>query len=389
MTVDTADTSGSFGLPAVTVGGFLAGGDPTVAPAPDVAGVFGPNALAIDASGNVWVAGTTNPGNNIPPNMAEISPGRTLLQGSLPIGFDGISIRGAAAMTIDGTGNLWISGNDPYYQEFSSSGTPESPAYNGIVDPSAPIPYSGGAPFGLLGSLTQLVFDSNGELWAPSNDIFGGALYLINTADGSIPYSPYLPFLIDPVVGTVGATGVYSPIAADGVGNIYACVQLDGQTLDVMNGTTTPIPHPLSTGRGCGGQMVVDGLGNIFVISGGTTPGIIDEFTVAGGNFKQITPAGGYTGTSTGEGLTINPDPTNEPPIQTWDSVNQNPGSKPASGIAAAAVDGSGNLWVLNPSTGAAAGSAGNVLVEYIGIAAPVVTPTSLALQFGELGVRP
>ncbi len=89
----------------------------------------------------------------------------------------------------------------------------------------------------------------------------------------------------------------------------------------------------------------------------------------------------GYTGTSSGEAPTINPDPSAPAPYSGEFA--------PIGGIAGAAIDGSGNLWVLNVNTGASSTSAGNVLVEFVGIAAPVVTPTSLALQFGQVGVRP
>jgi hypothetical protein len=43
------------------------------------------------------------------------------------------------------------------------------------------------------------------------------------------------------------------------------------------------------------------------------------------------------------------------------------------------AIDGSGNVWML----------AQNGVVEYVGAAAPVVTPTSLAVKNNALGARP
>jgi hypothetical protein len=130
--------------------------------------------------------------------------------------------------------------------------------------------------------------------------------------------------------------------------------------------------------------MVMDGVGHIFAITGsditGTTitPGIIDEFVVGSSGITLISPkTTGYTGWSSGESPTINADPNPHlAPLFFFPTI---PG---------AAIDGSGNLWVLNTDTGTPA-SPGNVLVEFIGIAAPVVTPTSTALLNGQVGVRP
>ncbi len=128
--------------------------------------------------------------------------------------------------------------------------------------------------------------------------------------------------------------------------------------------------------------MVMDGAGHIFAISGSTVPGIIDEFAVSGTSVNQVFPASGYTGWSSGESPTINPD-ASVPSIypSSASAISSN-------GVMAAAIDGSGNLWVLNIDTGTMS-SPGNVLVEYIGIAAPVVTPNSLALKYDQVAVRP
>ncbi len=93
-----------------------------------------------------------------------------------------------------------------------------------------------------------------------------------------------------------------------------------------------------------------------------------------------ISPAGGYTGTSSAEPTTITIDGN----LSAFLDFNPTTG----------AIDGSGNLWLINIDTsnsGGPSGSAatGNVLVEFVGLAAPVVTPTSLALQNGQLGTRP
>jgi hypothetical protein len=188
-------------------------------------------------------------------------------------------------------------------------------------------------------------------------------VYQINTSDGSIAANLF----------PSGAYFALTPVA-DGSGNLYVCGDPSGQKLDVFNGGAEVSTPSITTGRGCGSQLVLDGQGHLFAVlnSAGVYPvgANIDEFKTDG---TLISPAtNGYTGTSSGEPLTLNPDPNvfGPPP-----------------GIGAA-IDGSGNLWVLNNDTNGAT-SPGNVLVEFVGLAAPVVTPTSAALTNGQLGVRP
>ncbi len=83
--------------------------------------------------------------------------------------------------------------------------------------------------------------------------------------------------------------------------------------------------------------MVLDGAGHIFTVTGGTSPGIIDEFTTTG---APISPTSGYSGTSPGESPTVNPDPNAPIPAADPNSFIS------TAGVAAAAIDGSGNLWV-------------------------------------------
>jgi hypothetical protein len=126
--------------------------------------------------------------------------------------------------------------------------------------------------------------------------------------------------------------------------------------------------------------MVLDGLGRIFAITSLTAPGVIDEFTTTG---ALLSPAAGYTGTggtdsnSAAEPPTLNPDSTFLNPSTGAPEFDQ-----PT--VAGAGIDASGNLWLVNTDTGngnsTPAGPNGNVLVEFVGIAAPVVTPTSAQL---------
>src|SRR5258705_345084 len=93
--------------------------------------------------------------------------------------------------------------------------------------------------------------------------------------------------------------------------------------------------------------MGMDGAGHIFTVTGGTSSGILDEFSITSSGITPVSPAAtGYTGTSSGESPTINPDPN--APIVVQSNI---PGVSTA-GVMGAAIDGSGNLWVLNINTG-------------------------------------
>jgi hypothetical protein len=100
---------------------------------------------------------------------------------------------------------------------------------------------------------------------------------------------------------------------------------------------------------------------------------MLDEIDSSG---NQITPNSGFTGTSPEErsatGLAV---------------FNQSVGL----GVGGMAIDGSGNLWFLNGWAGTASGAIppANALVEFIGLAAPTVTPTAVATQNGAQGTKP
>jgi hypothetical protein len=314
--------------------------------------ITSPTSLAFDPSGNIW-AGVGSSGGAL--GLAEISPSFSVLQGGLPTASSALSV------AVDGAGNVWVGENGVKVDKYDNTGN--------RLSPTAGWPTG----FSAIGQVqnTTLAFDSQAHLWAESNDGLGD-LNELDTTNGNILFDPYY-----------NPGGILSPVAADSTGHLYGCGSLSGKSkLDVQSGASMSTTNtlPLTTGRGCGGQMAIDGLGNIFAITGGTSAGLIDEFTTAG---VLISPsAKGYTGTSSGEAPTINPNPLDTPKPTYSGGVAGN-------GVAGAALDGSGNLWVLNADTGKNAATTANVLVEYVGIGAPVVTPPALGLANQTLGKRP
>ncbi len=335
------------------------------------AGTQASHAIAIDPSGNAWVLGGGlngigggQTGTPLGGALSEVSADLS----SLKIPYINMGNIAASSVAIDGSGNVWALGDLLY--EFNNDGS-QKLSNSGL---------EGANGFGYF-ETQSLIFDSQqSALWA--SDPFTLTLYQIDPATGNntVDYNPNLDGF------------GYTPLVADSMGNVYGCEENSGQELDVFNVSVTSIPTPnhpsIPTGRGCGNQMVMDGLGHIFTLTGNTstppTQGVVDEFTVGSSGITMISPAAGYTGTGTaGEPPVINPDP-NGPALP-------NPASTSAAStnsVMGAAIDGSGNLWILNEDTGTTS-SLGNVLVEFVGLAAPVVTPTSAALNFLQVGVRP
>gem|GEM_PF-5394078 len=334
-------TLGTGTTPVVTFGGYN----------PEPSNGVGLNTIAIDQSGTVWLGDTEFYLLNVSPSLS-----------AAPTPINAALAEKANSIALDNNGNVWAGSG--LLSEFQSNGTAILSGVHGYPP--------GGVTTPSYVNLTGLVFDSSVGLWgADSNSANGGYdVYQIDTSSGVIAYDAFPP-------PAVGGKGNPLTLVADGARNIYGCADATGQSLNVFNSSGTAVStYPITTTRGCGSQLVLDGQGHIFSLqslSAFQTLVTIDEFTTTG---VLLSSANGYTGSSAGEPITLNP-------AADTDYVHGT----------SEAVDGSGNLWVLNSETNGFDANfnlqSGNVLVEYVGIAAPVVTPTSVALVNGQLGARP
>jgi hypothetical protein len=324
--------------------------------------------LAVDPSGNIWTnnGASLGSGSEQDDYLLEISTSPTLSLSNSYFFNSGAP----ASLAIDGNGNAWYLSTVPNLQEVLANGIA-----GGVT---------GGTIRTINGGAQHLTLDSNGGIWVagPNASFSGTDVVQISPSDGSVIYDAF----------STSSSGGSAPttLAADGTGNIYGC-DPTGLNLDVFNAQAKTAPsnllvnsYQISTQRSCGSQLVLDGQGHLFAVldSGNGAPlnyklnANIDEYTTGG---VLISPsANGYTGSSSAEGPTLSFD-TNY--------------SFATPGVSAA-IDGSGNLWVLNTdvygtNSSFTATIPGNALVEYIGIGAPVVTPTSSALFYGSLGARP
>jgi hypothetical protein len=352
--VTTYDSSSS----TMTYGGFIP--DPAVTASNSNAGSNpGLDTIAIDQTGNLWVA--TGSANGYLFEVANTANPSVLIG---PVNNGAGSGSSVASLAIDSTGDIW-EGTDSSIYEFSNTGTNMSLNNN-------------------IQQQGDLLFDSNLNLWTYTvKDPGIGSnpdVDQVSTSDGSTVFGAFTA-----ASPATNAYGVLVSLVADGAGNVYGCAD-SSRNLDQFQGATSTAPGSwvnsanapaIASGRACGDQLVMDGQSHLFAVSNNSNQAV-DEFTTAG---ALISPAStGYTGTSSTEPVTLN---------------SNFYGVGFSSGNVIAAMDGSGNLWVIIQTTASFGnavnpnGANSNALVEYVGIGAPVLTPTSLAVAYGELGVRP
>ena len=320
-------------------------------------GMNQPAGLAIDAAGDVWAA------NSNANTLTELSPLGVPVNAS---GFTGGGLNKPFSVAIDRQGNVWTantSGNS--ISKFSGAGAPLSPATG----------FTGGAlyyPFGMA-------IDAAGSVWV-------GNLY-----DKTTSYLSHFDATGTPIATAGIADGVIGEIGdlqLDGAGNLWA-TGFDSGSLIRISTTSAPVPTVYSTGVLTKVQgEAIDSAGKVWVSGAGT--GTFGEFSstgqdlgtnVVGGGLKQNrflaidgaghiwTPSyapGGVVSEFTNGGLPVAPNGFAVAPTST--------------GFWAAAIDGSGNVWVSTQDAN---------LLELVGAAAPVVTPMVEAAVSNRLGVRP
>ena len=303
-------------------------------------GLSEPPGVAIDAAGDVWIT------NNKVASITELSPVGAPVSMSEP--FTGGGLDEPTAIAIDISGNVWVT-NDETMSEFNSSGM----AINGS-------PISGGDinfPFGVA-------IDTSQDAWVtnPGNDsitvLSSGGTILDNYTTGGLNGDTGIAIdvsgnawvandYVDSVseFSSSGAASTNSPISAGGLdepaltaidasGNVWATNSGDNSITELSSSGMAVGTSPF-TGGGLNVPIgvAIDGNGNVWVGNFGSTT--ISEFNSGG---TAITGSAGFKG-----GGVDQPD-----------------------GIA---IDGSGNLWVANTASNA------NSVTEFVGIAAPVVTP--------------
>lgn len=115
-------------------------------------GLSQPQDIAIDANTNVWLA---NYGNS---SLSKFNPSSTTWDSPSSTGYTGGGLDFPYYLAIDGVGNLWIPNSDnASISEFNSSGLPISGSGG----------YTGG---GLLNAPSDLAIDGSGDVWVPNSN---------------------------------------------------------------------------------------------------------------------------------------------------------------------------------------------------------------------------
>jgi hypothetical protein len=246
---------------------------------------------------------------------------------------------GGTDVALDEQGDLWVA-NGTGVSEFNDLGVTLSPA---------------GGYGSAFSGITAVAVDSSNNVWLGINHI--NAIVSQNFAELGNPGGQVI------VTGAGEYNGVFPQMASDGAGKLWA-VTTDNHICTFppyaggnFSGTVScTFGDPLSgwpfyDPRG----VAVDGAGVVWVASAGglsasnraIPPSVLPIVIGGTGSYN---PQGYYVSPSLGAG-----------PLRV-------------------AMDGSGNLWVL---------LADNTVTEYVGAAAPVVTPLSLAIQNKKLGAKP
>lgn len=292
-------------------------------------GLLFANAIAIDSSGNAWVPSSAS---GQVARITKFSPSGAVLSGSS--GYTGSDILAPSSIAFDPSGDAWVANYSflNNISEFNSAGAPISGAMG--------YPGAGNEPI-------AVAIDTSGDAWVANGYSASGITEFsssgtVLSCTGSCP------------VTTEGASG----IAIDAAGNVWVS-NMGFNSVSEVSSAGVGISPPLGyqnaevvNPRG----IAIDGAGIVWVVNqgpvylnfGGNPGGSLSEYTPNG---TPITIFGGYIGGGQ-TGL--------------FDGM---------------AIDGSGNIWVSNNS---------GYVTEYVGAAAPVVTPTvgNLLPPYGQHAVN-
>ncbi len=364
--------------PQMASSGSTAPGDFTIAIDHPLASLDRNPSLAIDGNGNVW---SLVPGYTA---VAKLSPLGALLSG--PSGYAiGGGFTNSRGLAFDTSNNLWVLGQGSTngaatatFAELNTTGLYQKVVTQPETVLTVPfIPFSANAPTGN----TNLVLDGLGNFYYASTFTLESIFVPItigncctvryNMASGVVSNldngntSPGTNFVAVSSTAqwatsagssmsassgtskqvTGGGLSVAVGVALDASGNAWA-VNSGNSTVSEFSSAGTALSGSSGFGSGLSTPkaIAVDGLGGVWVTNSSGTYGL-----------SAMTPAGAVIG----KGYL---DPN-------------------LSSAGALAIDASGNVWVASAAT--------TNISEFVGAAAPVVTPTSAAISGGSVGARP
>jgi hypothetical protein len=327
-------------------------------------------AIAIDGSGDAWIANEYTTSINLNSSVAVLNSNGSILSGTA--GYTGGGLTSANSIAIDPLGAAWLTNSlNPQLSKFSSSGSP----------------LSGSTGFALTTTTSALAIDGSGNVWCGGS----GRLAKFDNNGNLLSGSGY----------TGGGIGGVESISIDPSENVWLASNTGSFTSSVSKFTNSGGPLSGSTGYTTSGMTAAwsianDNAGNTWVTNNGST-GSVYEFANDG---TLLSVPSGYTGGGLANPLGIAIDGAGDAWVTSdvsssssiYNSVVKlgNDGTVLSGGNGFAlppttypvgdAVDGSGNVWVAMAS---------NYVIEIVGAATPVVTPLSLGVKNNTLGTRP
>ncbi len=333
-------------------------------------GPYGVVSISIDGSGNVWADYSSAD------SLIKLSPSGAALSG--PNGYPAGGLNNSNyGVAIDRSGNVWAANNQGSVSEFAPSGTV--------------ISGSGGYTGGGLSYPYSLAIDGSGNVWVVNST------HLSELSSSGTAISPAAGF-------AGGGLNMYpGSLAIDGSGNVW--VTNSYNSLAKFGPSGAPISGSGGySGGGLSGpiSVAIDGVGNVWITN--TTQSATSSLVKLSSSGSVLSGANGYTGGGLNGAYGIAIDGSGS--IWTTNANGNSVSGFSSSGVAmsgpsgyirtglirpfAIALDGSGNLW--------AASQGGGIIeiVEFIGVATPVITPIAAGLPAtptadgsSKLGTRP
>jgi hypothetical protein len=342
----------------------------------------GSSAMAIDASGNIWIANKSinsvsewnSLGVSYSPNTSGTGGG----------GFAGGGIYAPTAIAVDSKGYVWVANGNSTLTKLDLTGTAE---------PNSP--FSGGG----LSTESGIAIDGSSDIWV-TNSGSPGSLSKFNSR--GIPISP--------ATGYTDGIAAPSVIAIDGLSNVWVYNERSSSGItsyvelnDTNGAVTVGVSGDNAAYDSAPAQLAIDTTGNVWSVGnsavsilkipagytdiGGTPPSTYgDGQTVPiagpqgmafdGSNRLWVANAGSSANLGNPSPSLTLVDTTLSPP----NSAIDYPDTALSNGPSSLAVDNAGNVWVLLGN---------NTVKEYVGIATPVVTPLSLGVKQNKLGTKP
>ncbi len=214
--------------------------------------LVGPQAIALDAQGDLFIGDTPSTNGNSFGRIIEMPANGGNLTGGAQVVFSGAPLANPIAMTVDNTGTLFIgdypltAANGAIYSLAPGANTLTPLTFTGI--PTIAIP-------------AALVRDASNNLYIADNGNTNGGLYKASLTAGTATTISVPNFVIDQPSG----------LALDAAANLYILSALNGavkQQVVVVPAASPANPYILpNTGIGASSALAFDPKGNLDVLS--------------------------------------------------------------------------------------------------------------------------